>query len=340
MPTVTIVQQRPGCVEIPWVRYLLGPYAGDVVLDPDRALVVPNSLVVADRLDLLAPATLEAIRTTPGVGLYQISDEWYRDPLDAYAAFAYVWRNYFHTGLRGTPVRQLPLPPAALDEVTADPRPEARRPPSDRPHLWSFAGQLKSTRFPMIEAFRQFDGGVEHVTGTFDESDPATGPGDYLGMLASSVFVPCPMGNVHLESFRVYEAIEMGAIPVVERRHWLDYFRGLLGDHPLPTVRSWTHAPALVERLRSDPAALDRLQAEIVDWWSAHKRAVAAATRADVERALGSRARLPAHGVPGRWRGRLEMARHHNTSAAWARARLTARRLRSTGNVRRESPVG
>jgi hypothetical protein len=340
MQTIPIVQQRSGCVEIPWVRFLLGPYAGEVVLDPDRTVVVPNCLVVTDRLDLLGPETVERIRTTPGVGLYQISDEWYRDPLAAYGAFAYVWRNHLHTGLRGTPVRQIPLPPAALDPITADPRPEARRPPSERSHVWSFAGQLKSTRFAMIEAFRRVGGGHEHVTGTFDDAEQGVGATAYLDVLAQSVFAPCAMGNVHLESFRVYEALEMGAIPVVERRPWLDYFRELLGDHPLPTVRSWSQAPALVERLRSDPRALDTRQAEIVDWWTGHKRVLASAAQSDVARALDSQARPPAYRVPGRWRGRLEMARHHNAGAAWARARLTARRLRSSGNVRRESPVG
>lgn len=340
METVTILQQRPNCFEIPWARFILGDYAGEVVLDAERTRVVPNSLIVADRLGLLAPATIERIRSTPGVGLYQISDEWYSDTLEVYESFAYVWRNHLHTGLRDAPVRQIPLPPAALDEVTADPRREALRPPSDRTHLWSFVGQLKSTRFSMLRAFRRVGGGAERITGTFDEVKHTIESGAYLELLAQSVFAPCGMGNVHMETFRVYEALEMGAIPVLERRPWLDYFNELFGDHPLPTVRSWSEAPALVERLRDDPAALDTLQGEIVGWWSAYKRKLAAAARGDIERALHRGAPRSAYPVPNRWRGRLEMARHHNVTAVWARARLTARRLRATGNVRRVSRGG
>jgi hypothetical protein len=335
---VTIVQQRPDCVEIPWVRFLLGEHAGEVVFDPDRSHVAPNSLIVCDRLHLMAPV-LERIRSSPGVGLYQTSDQWYRGTLEVYGAFAYVWRNHFHTGLRGTSVRQIPLPPAALGEVTADPRSEARRPASDRPHLWSFAGQLKTTRFAMLETFRRLGGGTERITGTFDEAEQGVEPSAYLDMLAQSAFAPCPMGNVHLESFRVYEAIEMGAIPLVERRPWLDYFRELLGDHPLPTVGSWSQAAGLIEKLRADPARLDALQAEIVDWWSAHKRTLVAGAQDDVERALQNGAARIADHTPSRWRSRLEMARHHNLTAAWARARLMARRVRSTGNLRREAHV-
>jgi hypothetical protein len=333
-PKVTIVRQRPGCVETPWVRFLLGEHAGEAVDDPDRTLVEPHSLILCDRLQLLAPEVLDRIRSTPGVGLYQTSDEWYRGTLEVYDAFNYVWRQHFHTGLKGRPVRQLPLPPAALDGVTAEPRPEASRPASERPYLWSFAGQLKSTRFKMLAALRQAGEGAEHITGTFDEAvEPIAGDA-YLRLLADSVFVPCPMGNVHLESFRAYEAIELGAIPVVERRPWLDYHRELLGDHPLPTVRSWSEAPALIGRLRADPVALDELQGKIVAWWTARKRVLAAGCRSDVERAASHPEVRFSGSVPGRWRGRLEMLRHHDATAAWARARMTAQRLRDHGSVR------
>jgi hypothetical protein len=53
------------------------------VVDVDRTLVLRHGRMVCDRLDRLAPATLDAIRSTPGVGLYHIADEWYRDPLVA-----------------------------------------------------------------------------------------------------------------------------------------------------------------------------------------------------------------------------------------------------------------
>jgi hypothetical protein len=48
-----VVAQRPGFVELPWLRFLLGDLLGEVVDDPDRRLVLPDSLIVSDRPDLL-----------------------------------------------------------------------------------------------------------------------------------------------------------------------------------------------------------------------------------------------------------------------------------------------
>lgn len=55
--------------------------------------------------------------------------------------------------------------------------------------------------------------------------------------MLDSIFSPCPQGNVLLETPRVYEALQCGSIPIVERRLTLDYYKQLLGPHPLPTVR-------------------------------------------------------------------------------------------------------
>lgn len=338
---MTIVNQRPGCVEMPWVRFLLGERAGEVVDDPERTLVVPHSLVLCDQLDRMAPDTLARVGELGTVGLFHISQEWYQDPLDAYAAFGFVWRNHHHSGLRHRPVLQLPLPPAALDEVTAEPLPVALKPVTGRRHTWSFMGQLKTTRVAMLEAFRRIDGGYEHRSGSaVDHQTAQLQAGSYLDVLGDSIFVPCAMGNAHLESFRVYEALEVGAIPLVERRPWLDYFGALLGDHPLPTVRSWSEAPGLVNGLLGDEARLEALQERLVTWWTAKKQALARAARDDVDacftatpRARQERREALAR-VPSVNRGRLEMLRHHNLRALHQRARVTVARLRRHGSVR------
>jgi hypothetical protein len=336
--TLTIVNQRPGCAEVPWVRFLLGDLAGDLVDDRAREVVLPHSLVMCDRLDLLSGDFLEEVRKQGSVGLFHISQQWYRDPLDAYRSFAFVWRTHFHTALRGGPVLQLPIPPAALDVVTAEPRPEAAKPLAERRWTWSFAGHVKTTRVAMMQAFRTVDGGVEHLSGNLNQFGELLDPADYLQMLAESMFVPCGMGNVHMESFRAYEALEVGAVPVLERRPWLDYHRELLGDHPMPTVRSWTQAPALVRELLAEPDELEALQHRLVSWWTDKKRSLAEAAQtlarpsagpSDEDTAEGSRLRLPS-----RMRGRVEMLRHHNLAALRQRVRLTVKRLVSQRSIR------
>jgi hypothetical protein len=117
--------------------------------------------------------------------------------------------------------------------------------------------------------------------------------GNYDRLLSESTFVPCPMGNATLETCRVYEALEAGAIPLVEHRLSMDYYRALLGEHPIPTFRNWDTAAQFCRDLRADPAGLDSLQATIMGWWSAKKEDIHA-TVLECVRQPDSRAALQA----------------------------------------------
>jgi hypothetical protein len=338
---VSIITHDAGTAEIPWVRFLLGEWAGPVVVDPDHEQVVPDSLVVCDRLDHLGSPFLSEVRKVATVGLLHTGDRRYRARLVAYPSFAWVWRTYHHTALTDLALRQLPLGPAAFPVVTADPTPAALRRPVERRHTWSFVGDLTASSTAMLDAFLPIEGGQYDVVSALptNGSGPPAGAGagssgagagaggqSELALLADSVFAPCPMGRVHLESARIYDALEVGAIPVVERRRWLDYFTELLGDHPLPTARSWVDAADYARRMLADPQALVALQNEVLTWWSTTKRTLAAAAQADVAETVDDSGVAPTwtDGPPldrpaPRWRNRIETLRHHDMPALRAR---------------------
>ena len=75
------------------------------------------------------------------------------------------------------------------------------------------------------------------------------------------------MGNVVLETFRLYEALEVGCIPIVEKRWFIDYYRGLFGADPFLRVGSWREAGHLMRDLVAAPDELMRLQQRTVSWW-------------------------------------------------------------------------
>jgi hypothetical protein len=327
---IPIVLHREEPKWVPWIRFLLGDRAGEVIEDYERTAVVPHSLVVADKLKLLTPEFLREVERDGTIGIYHIADQWYRGDIAVYSAFAYAWRNHYHTALDGKGVIQLPLPPAALEVVDERPRHEALRTPDQRKHLWSWSGQLKTTRFSMLKHMRRAGAGAVFNTGTFDVPPDQMAPSDYLGLLAESVFSPCPMGNVHMDSYRVYESLEMGAIPIVEKRPWLDYFGGLLGDHPLPTVSSWREAPGLVRAVMAEGSAA-ALQQTCVEWWSAHKLRLRKEVAEQLESArTGKRASVQT----GRLRYRLEFVRHKNPVSLARRYQLVAHRIIKHGSVR------
>ena len=308
---ITIITHRPGARELPWAKFLLGEWAGEVVEDPDRTLVLPGSLVVSQRPDHLKSKVLARMRRLGSVGLFHVADDSYRSRLDAYGSFAYVWRTHYHTALDGLSVRQLPIGPLGFDPVPGAPLDAARRTPGERLYTWSFAGTLSTSRHVMLDALGSVDGGTTAL-GPGAESEAGA-----FEVLADSVFAPCGMGHTHLESARIYAALELGAIPIVERRRWLDYFGMLFGtDHPLPSVRSWWEAPELMRRLLADEPALTALQKRCVDWWAATKAHLAAEAQDDVEQCLvGLRTPDvfgPLDKPAPRWRNRIEMLRQQD----------------------------
>ena len=153
-----------------------------------------------------------------------------------------------------------------------------------RKHLWSFAGDVKKlTRPAMLKAMRGIGEGFTHLTEGFDSADGLPTP-EYRALLDETVIVPCPSGWSNVETFRCYEALEAGCIPIVETRPGFDLYAALLGDHPLPGFLSWDEAAAFIKSLSAEE--LEKLRARCSDWWQARKPMVAKDVSAFIGRAL------------------------------------------------------
>ena len=94
-------------------------------------------------------------------------------------------------------------------------------------------------------------------------------PEKYAEVMLNSVFALCPKGH-SVEQFRIYEAIEAGAIPVMEMTDQIknkfpsDYFEsGML------FVKSWKDAPTEMAELTNDKAAITALQKRLMNWYKA-----------------------------------------------------------------------
>lgn len=131
-----------------------------------------------------------------------------------------------------------------------------------------------------------------------------------------------------METFRVYEALENGCIPIVERRWGLAYFDRLFSEHPIPTVDGWMHAARRIEDWARDPQELHRIQRKVSSWWQEYKRKLREGVSDFVRRGLrgewSASLRKNWRFRSGRryelWR-RLEPLRHHTLGAAIDRMR-------------------
>lgn len=252
-----------------WIEWLLGDVVTKVIIDPDHhahggdviQVVSGNSTPYRHR-----HAFFEACRkASHNLTLWHVGDEWLSGGYDTYRYFDRVIKNH---GSR------LAMAPGIFTAPLGYPNGGGETQPlpglADRPHVWSFAGSVKASRADMIRGLERVPGGLVHDTA----HDGHLNREQYQALMRRSVFVPSPMGNVFIETWRTYEALEHGCIPIVERRATLDYYRMILGDDPMPRVSSWRAAPALIEALTRDPAALEVLRARVSGWWSEHKQEV------------------------------------------------------------------
>lgn len=267
-PSLRLVWMCSGLAEREWLEYLLSDFQIEHVVPErypiplsDRTIyVVSTNIIPLSRLpehlqDLQSPT-----RPATGVGLIHLSDEWYGQDYGYYSHFDFVLRNHFSKSLQKPGILQFPL---GLPRVT--PVAGAIVAQSSRRYAWSFCGNRVASRFEMLSVFSRIAPAYVLPQGRRIPRD------EFQEVLQQSKFVPCPMGNVMLETWRAYEALEAGCIPLLERRTTMDYYRNLLGDHPIPTFSSWRDARRFVLQQLQSPADLDRRQAEILQWWRGAK---------------------------------------------------------------------
>lgn len=297
------------------------PFIQDHVHDCKHQVVMDNAVVFDAWVYANDPSYYARFKGKDAF-LVHIGDEFYEIGADRYQCFRGVFRSYWSSVFNPKYVKVLPLGCALPDSAASI------MPASQRRYAWSFIGQAgKCTRPDMVRALSTVEPHISFSTtavrGMSFWTKGIVGPkripkSEFLGILRDSAFAPAPMGNANLESFRIYEALDVGTIPIVEKRMFLDYFRELLGDHPIPTVGSWREARDLMRRYLDDPPALDRLQQDCTQWWGEYQIRLTGEIGAFLnERSAAGdqvqplRSRMPS--MPG-W-NYLELMRHHNGAA-------------------------
>lgn len=215
------------------------------------------------------------------ITLLHLSDEFAVAPIVLYEhpAVKHVLRNYWRHD----------LPKSMLDRITVlplgytpgrhalglGPAPNFK----DRSYIWSFAGSLdRPGRLEALTALRDVEPHLERTIMRWGDK-PALDAHGYCDAMRRTKFVPCMSGSCALESFRVYEALEHGAIPVyvpAESNGTTDEFREMYGsDHPFLPIPSWEAAPALLKQFAAaDERVMEEYRQRCLKWWAAKKTAL------------------------------------------------------------------
>lgn len=202
--------------------------------------------------------------------LWHTSDEKIRHRGAMYQYFDAVMRNHFDPRM-GWRKKVVTFPLGYLSGFAGEPWTNV----GPRKYLWSFCGAgYKTQRKEFLATFSDFPHGYLRLA-----SGWSTGPGDLEPLsqeeLASvyrdSEFVLCPQGINHPDTFRIMEALQSGAIPVMVRFLGADYAKYTFGHHPFVVAKSWPEAADILQNYYDNPDLLAQKRKEVNDWYATYR---------------------------------------------------------------------
>lgn len=214
------------------------------------------------------------------VGVFHVGDERFELDRSFYNDVDYVVRNYFRSDAVATPpatrcMQVLWVPngyrygigPLGARRVTPFPA---------RQHTLFFSGQMNPgtegarDRIAMIQVLKQSRVPVKAMC--TDRFAAGFGLASYSAIMENSRFALAPRGWAE-ETIRLYDALELGAIPISLRHEFLTN-PDVMGGAPIVLLDNWEQLPEWYAQsvLVSDR---DRIwqarQSQLADWWSAFK---------------------------------------------------------------------
>lgn len=212
---------------------------------------------------------------------------------------AFPWRELRHEHMRVWVQTPDPRIHGDADRVVGDYWPPefplrlVDQPVPDRDLDWAFAGQVADhpRRMECLDALSALPGDGNRLIPT-DGFGEGLAYDEYVRLMTRAKIAPCPSGPFTPDTFRLYEALEAGCLPVTDRAaanrpEIDDYWSFLFGKTPpWPVIEHWSEFAALVpELLAGWPANANRGFA----WWQQQKRQLAHALADDLAVLTGTR---------------------------------------------------
>jgi len=139
---------------------------------------------------------------------------------------------------------------------------------AERTNHWSFFGTNWRGRFETMKPLMttNFKYNCKFLSKWNDPSGLSAA--DYLTEMQQSIFVPCP-GGQNPETFRFYEALMCGCIPLVlrgpENEQW---FQWVSEKIPLVSLSSWDDAARIMLSLTANPDRLAIYRERVLTGWA------------------------------------------------------------------------
>ena len=136
----------------------------------------------------------------------------------------------------------------------------------NRKYKWAFTGTPhKTSRHDLLFQFSNIEPFFCHKTEKFNLKNISVD--EMNDVLSSTEFIPCPYGFFHPETYRLYEALECGCIPIVESAY--KYYERLFPNNPFITINKWEDAKPMIQGWDKDQ--IKKKSEECSYWWNKQK---------------------------------------------------------------------
>ena len=135
-----------------------------------------------------------------------------------------------------------------------------------RNYKWAFIGTPhKSSRHDLLHQFSHIKEFYTYKTQKFNVKPISVE--EMNKILSSTDFIPCPNGFVHPETYRLYEALECGCIPIVENAY--KYYDRLFPGNPFIKIDKWKDAVPMIQNWNTEQ--INTKRKECITWWNKYK---------------------------------------------------------------------
>jgi hypothetical protein len=199
--------------------------------------------------------------------ILHLSDEFAKDNIEFYklSSCKQVVRNYIRSDIP-TDLPHILTIPLGFHYKSALPIKSF----TERDYIWSFHGTNWYNRKSIVDQLTNFKPYSLHFTPDWNHNT-MTNEYDYLDILTNSKFCPILRGN-NIETFRLYECLENGVIPIYVRMDGDDEFwNWITSKIKLINLKDWSTAKNAITYFINNPDKAELYRTGIITQWNQWK---------------------------------------------------------------------
>ena len=141
---------------------------------------------------------------------------------------------------------------------------------NERKYVWNFLGTIHgASRYDLIHQNKNIKPHYLNITNKFNANNSLSSE-DYYKIMGNTIFSLVSHGYYHPETYRLYESIESGCIPIIENPH--NFFDLFLPNNPMIKINLWKDASEIIKKLKNDEKQKIELSYSIQNWWEEYKK--------------------------------------------------------------------